>query len=127
MVILFMDLQLVTVSTAYLSIAISNLRPQVTIMYVNNSGLEGYWTYHSQDVVRAGTSYVNDYTRNLVFIEQFTYNPNALAVSDINLLYAKTMGDDTGALVGSSYTYEKDRIKNITHNGYCICLLIYSQ
>lgn len=43
-------------------------RPQVTFYYVNNSGLENYWTYHSQDVGRAGTGYVNDYNGNLVFI-----------------------------------------------------------
>jgi len=42
--------------------------PQVSIRYVNNTGLESYWTYHSQDVGRAGTGYINDYNGNLVFI-----------------------------------------------------------
>ncbi|MDW8799530.1 DNRLRE domain-containing protein, partial [Clostridium sp. A1-XYC3] len=43
-------------------------RPVIAIQYVNNSGLENYWTYHSQDVGRAGTGYVNDFNGNLVFI-----------------------------------------------------------
>jgi YD repeat-containing protein len=42
-------------------------RPQVVLNYVNNSGLESYWTYHSQTVNRAGTSYINDYNGNLIF------------------------------------------------------------
>jgi RHS repeat-associated protein len=42
-------------------------RPQVSFSYVNNTGLEDYWTYHSQEVGRAGTSYVNDYNGNLIF------------------------------------------------------------
>jgi RHS repeat-associated protein len=36
--------------------------------YVNNTGIEDFWTYHSQDPGRAGTGYVNDYAGNLVFI-----------------------------------------------------------
>lgn len=43
-------------------------RPQVTITYVNNSGLESYWTYHSQDSGRAGISYINDYNGNLIHV-----------------------------------------------------------
>jgi len=54
-------------SSAYL-----NFRPVVTIFYVNNNGLESYWTYHSQNVGRAGTGYTNDYNGNLVFIRQDT-------------------------------------------------------
>ena len=47
----------------FLSSDNSNLgiRPRITIQYVNNSGFEDYWTYHSQSVGRAGTGFVNDY------------------------------------------------------------------
>ncbi len=48
----------------------SLVRPRITISYVDNSGLEGYWTYHAQDAGRAGTGYVNDYNGNLVFIHE---------------------------------------------------------
>ena len=44
------------------------VRPCINIFYVNNTGLEGFWTYHDQNVGRAGTGYVNDYNGNLVFV-----------------------------------------------------------
>ncbi len=44
------------------------LRPQIVFTYVNNTGLEDYWTYHSQDAGRAGTGYINDYNGGLTFI-----------------------------------------------------------
>jgi hypothetical protein len=54
------------------NLAYQNYRPVIMITYVNNNGLESYWTYHSQNVGRAGTGYVNDYNGNLVFIRQDT-------------------------------------------------------
>lgn len=45
-----------------------NMRPRIDISYVNYSGLEDYWTYHSQEVGRAGTVYVNDYNGNVIMI-----------------------------------------------------------
>lgn len=50
------------------SSAYTNYRPQVTLTYINNSGLQSYWTYHSQDVRRSGTGYINDYNGNVVFV-----------------------------------------------------------
>lgn len=43
-------------------------RPSVLITYISNSGLEDYWTYHEQNVGRAGTGYVNDCNGNLIFV-----------------------------------------------------------
>jgi len=45
--------------------AAPGLRPYFQISYRNNSGLEGYWTFHSQSV-NGATGYVNDYSGNLV-------------------------------------------------------------
>lgn len=57
-------------------------RPRITIQYVNNSGIEGYWTYHSQNVGKAGTGYVNDYNGNLVFIhDDLNMNGNKMPIS----------------------------------------------
>jgi Rhs family protein len=44
-----------------------NSYPYMMISFVNNAGLEDYWSYHSQSAGRAGTGAVNDYTGNLVF------------------------------------------------------------
>lgn len=45
-----------------------DMRPRIELSYVNYSGLEAYWSYHSQDVGRAGTVHVNDYNGNLILI-----------------------------------------------------------
>ncbi|NLD46416.1 MAG: cell wall associated protein, partial [Clostridiaceae bacterium] len=56
------------VSTSFRSTNFYKYDPQVILYYVNNSGLEDYWTYHSQSLGRAGTGYVNNSSGNLVFI-----------------------------------------------------------
>ncbi len=43
-----------------------DMRPHIEISYVNYSGIEDYWSYHTQDIGRAGTAYVNDYNGNLI-------------------------------------------------------------
>ncbi len=77
--------------TAYwssdISDAYASARPVVNFYYVNNSGLESHWTYHSQDAGRAGTSYVNDYNGNLIHIHNdMSMSGNKMPVS-INHIY----------------------------------------
>ncbi|WP_152539150.1 DNRLRE domain-containing protein, partial [Fervidicella metallireducens] len=61
---------------------ISYRRPKITISYINNSGLEDYWTYHSQSVGRAGTSHINDYNGNLIFTHaDISMNGNRMPIS----------------------------------------------
>lgn len=56
--------------------------PTITLKYVNNSGLEYYWTYHSADIGRSGTGYVNDYTGNLVFVHNdLSMNGNRMPIN----------------------------------------------
>ena len=43
-----------------------DMRPRIEISYVNYSGIEDYWTYHTQEIGRAGTVYVNDYNGNVI-------------------------------------------------------------
>ncbi|NHM33614.1 DNRLRE domain-containing protein [Neobacillus terrae] len=70
------------VSSAYAA-----YRPVATFDYVNNSGLEDYWTYHSHDIGRAGTGYINDYSGNLVFThDDLSMNGERMPVS-INHVY----------------------------------------
>ena len=49
------------------------LRPRILIQYVSYSGLESFWTYHSQSAGRAGTIHINDYTGNLI-LEHETFS-----------------------------------------------------
>jgi len=55
--------------------------PLVQIQYVNNTGLENYWTYHSQDMGRSGIGYINDYNGNVIF----THNDYAASDSRLAL------------------------------------------
>ncbi len=52
----------------------SGVKPMVTIGYVEQSGLNDYWTYHSHSAGNAGVGYVNDYTGNLTFVHN-DYEP----------------------------------------------------
>lgn len=77
--------------TAYWSSDISDqykdARPSVVFEYVSNIGLESYWTYHSQDVGRAGTGYVNDSAGNLVYVHNdLSMNGNRMPAT-VNHIY----------------------------------------
>ncbi|VTQ88082.1 DNRLRE domain-containing protein [Hathewaya histolytica] len=63
------------------------IRPQVVFYYVNNSGLEDYWSYHSQEVGRAGTGHVNDYNGNLVFTHNDLSTNGNLMPASISHVY----------------------------------------
>ncbi|MBE6067564.1 MAG: DNRLRE domain-containing protein, partial [Clostridium lundense] len=81
--------------------AYAQARPQIIIQYVSNSGLEDYWTYHSQSAGRAGTGYINDASGNVVFVHNdLSMNGNRMPVT-INHVYnsndrASSMGYGNG-------------------------------
>lgn len=123
----------------------STLRPYIGINDINTAGLESYWTYHSQQVGRAGTVYTNDfngsdkitdpsgneveYNYNLTkgTLESFTdakdkttnysYDANLDRLTGVN----KTVD---GATASNTYSYkdssnnETDHLTKITHNGF---------
>ena len=84
-----------------------SIRPRVTIRYVNCTGLENYWTYHSMSAGRAGTAYVNDYNGNLVYIHNdLSMNGNLMPVQ-INHVYNSTEAkawDRTKPWMGAGWT-----------------------
>lgn len=76
-------------------------RPQVTISYINNSGLEDYWTYHSQDINRAGTGYVNDYNGNLILVhDDLSMDGNRMPVSINHVFNSNDRSSNTGYGMG---------------------------
>ncbi len=46
----------------------SGEKPVIEIGYMDTEGIKDYWTYNSQDVSYAGTSYIADYTQDLYMI-----------------------------------------------------------
>jgi YD repeat-containing protein len=76
-------------------------RPQVSFFYVTNSGLENYWTYHSQDVGRAGTGYVNDSNGNLVYVHNdLSMNGNLMPISIHHIFNSNDKNKDDGYGLG---------------------------
>ena len=69
------------------------VNPELFIRFVNNTGLEDYWSYHSQSAGRAGTGSVNDYTGNLVFQIPVAETTGELTPLDFSLVYS---GDHSG-------------------------------
>ncbi len=42
--------------------------PAIYVTYVNNTGIEDYWTYQTVDLGRSGVAYVSDYNGTLTYI-----------------------------------------------------------
>lgn len=61
--------------------------PVLSIYYVNNAGLEDYWTCHSQSAGRAGTGSVNDYTGNLAYSVPIMGTTGEKAPMDFSITY----------------------------------------
>ncbi|URZ05989.1 DNRLRE domain-containing protein [Clostridium felsineum] len=75
----------------------SGSRPQVNFFYVNNTGIEDYWTYHTQDIGRAGTSYLNDYNGNLVLKhDDISMAGNRLPIAINHIFNSNDRGNSLG-------------------------------
>lgn len=75
----------------------SSLRPAVTITYTNSTGIENTWSYHTQDIRRAGTGYVNDYNGNLVLVHSDASTNSNIMPASINHVFNGNEKDTTGA------------------------------
>ncbi len=67
--------------------------PYMLINFLNNKGLESYWSYHSHSAGSAGVGYVNDYTGNLVFEAPVTTMTGELVPISTTLYYNGYMSD----------------------------------
>lgn len=93
-------------------------RPSAAIYYVNNSGLESYWTYHSQDVGRAGTGYVNDYNGNLIFTHNDTsLNGNRMPVSISHVYNSNDRAGSIGYGLGWRLNYSQRVVSKTFSDG----------
>ncbi|MGY0374140.1 DNRLRE domain-containing protein [Clostridium sp. JNZ J1-5] len=80
---------------------IANGRPTATIYYTDSTGIENYWTYHSQDVGRAGTGYVNDYNGNLVLVHNdLSMNGNRMPISINHIFNSNEKNNSIGYGLG---------------------------
>ncbi len=66
----------------FVSSEFGTIRPNLTIVFRNNNGLESYWDYTTQNAGRAGTGYINNYTGNLVWVRHdMGFDGNRMPVS----------------------------------------------
>ena len=61
--------------------------PQILYQYVNTTGIEDYYSYHTQDLGYAGTGYVNDLTGNLTIINPVLKTGGSLMPITVSLIY----------------------------------------
>ncbi|QLY78026.1 carbohydrate binding domain-containing protein [Clostridium intestinale] len=75
--------------------------PRVYFSYVNNSGLQSYWTYHSQSVGRAGTTNINDYNGNVIHVhDDVSMSGNRLPTVIKHVYNSNDRGEDIGFGLG---------------------------
>lgn len=79
-----------------------DMRPRIDISYVNYSGLEDYWSYHSQEAGRAGTVHVNDYNGNLVLVRPTVSTGGNRMPLSLSLVYNT---NDAGTDLGYGYGF----------------------
>ena len=71
--------------------------PYLSIVYVNSSGLESMWSYHSQSAGRAGSTYVNDYTGALTIVhDSVSVDGGALPISISHVYNSNDRSTDVG-------------------------------
>ncbi len=65
----------------------NNQQPMFTIIYRDNKGLEGYWSYHSQSAGNAGVGHINDFSGNLVFARDDMTTPGSILPVTVGRVY----------------------------------------
>lgn len=94
-----------------------DMRPRIDISYVNYSGLEDYWTYHSQEAGRAGTVYVNDYNGNVIMQHNTMETGGSLMPMGLTQVYNSNDKDiDIGYGYGVRLNYHQT-IRKVTIAG----------
>ncbi|MCI8361940.1 MAG: hypothetical protein HFJ41_02105 [Clostridia bacterium] len=89
-----------------------NARPMVQIVYRNQTGLETYQTYHTQQVGRAGTIHTNDYNGNVTLLHPDASTPGQNLSVSVNHVYNTNdkevnIGYGNGFRLNLSQTIEK--------------------
>jgi len=98
-------------------------RPVAQIIYRNQTGLENYLSYHTQDVGRAGTVYTNDYNGNVTWIHEDLSTPGQRMPVSIRHVYntndrKENINYGYGVRLNISQTIELDNIGGVDYAKY---------
>lgn len=61
--------------------------PYLYVYYRNATGLESYWSYHTQSLGDSGVGYVNDYTGNMVYVADLVSTSGLRMPASLELVY----------------------------------------
>lgn len=62
--------------------------PSVWVAYVNNTGIEDYWTYKTVDLGRSGMTYVSDYNGSFTYIHNDAATAGNRMQASVNHVYS---------------------------------------
>ena len=81
----------------------SNAWPQIIYQYVNTTGIEDYYSCHTQDLGYAGTGYTNDLTGNLTIVNPVLQTGGSLMPITVSLVYNTNNIDESATPYGRGW------------------------
>lgn len=81
----------------------SSAWPQILYQYINTTGLEDYYSYHTQDLGYAGTGYTNDLTGNFTIINPVVQTGGSLMPITVSLVYNTDSIDNAATPYGKGW------------------------
>lgn len=73
-----------------------NVKPAVMVSYVNNTGVEDYWTYETFSLGKSGSAYINTYNGALTYIHGDVSTNGLLAPLSISHVYNNDSKSSSG-------------------------------
>lgn len=106
-----------------------SISPFLRITYRNNKGLEGYWSYHEQNLGESGVGYVNDYSGNLVFVAPLLSTAGYNMPLSLSLVYNGYMAGKASGFTskcGNGWMLSiQNKLTKIEENGSELHRLLY--
>ena len=93
-----------------------SVKPFITVVYLNNRGLEDRWTYHTVSLGDSGSAHVCDCTGNLVYVAPITHTNGLKAPLNVSLVYNGYLSDAAG-LGGKGWNFDfEQKVTAISSN-----------
>ena len=91
-------------------------QPQLVVLYRNTIGVEGYYDYHTQNIGRAGTASVNNFTMGLSLLVPVYSAPSQALPFGITLTYNSPLSN--ADFTSSSSVHTRDYTTSATGYGW---------
>lgn len=74
--------------------------PYVKVAYVNNTGVDDYWTYQTVDMGRSGVAYIGDYNGTFTYIHEDRKTPGNRMPASVSHVYSSDRTYFNGSYCG---------------------------